>query len=101
MTNTLYNLTPEQFTELQESGVLYALFPNAPLSVPAFIAEQRVNYLNETAYLVVQSIVDMTGADPEEIFDLFTKYKDRIIQVIENLDEVDVSGIIEAIREDT
>lgn len=101
MTNTLYNLTPEQFTELQESGVLYTLFPNAPLSVPAFIAEQRVNYLNETAYLVVQSIVDMSGCDPEEIFDLFTKYKDRIIQVIENLDEVDVSGIIEAIREDT
>lgn len=101
MTNTLYNLTPEQFTELQESGVLYTLFPNAPLSVPAFIAEQRVNYLNETAYLVVQSIVDMSGCDPEEIFDLFTKYKDRIIQVIENLDQVDVSGIIEAIREDT
>lgn len=100
MTNTLYSLTPEQFTELQESGVLYTLFPNAPLSVPAFIAEQRVNYLNETAYLVVQSLVDMSGCDPEEIFDLFTKYKDRIISVIENLDEIDVDGIVNAIREE-
>ena len=100
MTNTLYSLTPEQFTELQESGVLYTLFPDAPLSVPAFIAEQRTNYLNETAYLIVQSIVDMTGADPSEIFDLFTKYKDRIVQVIEHLDEIDIDGIVNAIRED-
>lgn len=100
MTNTLYSLTPEQFTELQESGVLYTLFPNAPLSVPAFLAEQRTNYLNETAYLVVQSIVAMSGCDAEEVFDLFEKYKDKIIQVIEHLDELDIDGIVNAIRED-
>lgn len=100
MTNTLYNLTTEQFIELQESGVLYTLFPSAPLSVPQFLAEQRTNYLNETAYLVVQSLVDMTGADSAEIFDLFEKYKEKIIQVIEHLDEIDIDGIVEAIRED-
>ena len=97
--NTLYSLTPEEFEQLQQTGALYKLFPDAPINVQLFKKQQEEFYLYEWSYALVDEFCQRTGADPLEVVDIIRKHKDVLFAILKGDDNVDWESVIEAIRE--
>ena len=80
----LYQLSEDEFIQLQQSGTFYKLFPEFSdlINVNQFI-QMKEDYTRsvlatKAAQEVICEIVSLTGADPEDIWTLIEKYQDRI-----------------------
>lgn len=81
----LLDLTSDQFTELMETGLLYSLFPE--LKGQLFNVQQfenaKVDYqkqleIEQAVFDLLSDIVELSGIDPADIYDLFEEHKDNI-----------------------
>lgn len=100
---SIYQLTTPEFTELLENGTLYKLFPELQgrlFNVQQFTALKAEYELNDELYHFLSNIVDYTGCDPAEFYELFIEHKDGIINILENLDDLNVEGVLAKLRED-
>lgn len=97
--NTLFTLTPEEFTQLQQSGTLYKLFPDAPVNVQTFKKQQEEFYLQEWSYIIVDEFCQRVGCDPVDVVDVLRKHKDTLFAVLKGDESIDWEEVIEAIRE--
>lgn len=97
--NTLYSLTPQEFEQLQQTGTLYKLFPEAPINVQQFKKQQEDFYLQEWSYELVDEFCSRTGCDPLDVVDILRKHKDTLFAILKGEDNVDWDAVIEAIRE--
>lgn len=98
--NTLFTLTPDEFTQLQQSGILYKLYPDAPINVQVFKKQQEEYYLYEWAYALVDEFCQRTGCDPLDVVDIIRKHKETLFAVLKGDEGIDWEGIIESIREE-
>lgn len=97
--NTLYTLTPEEFEQLQQTGALYKLFPEAPINVQQFKKQQEEYHLFEWAYELVDEFCSRTGADALDVVDILRKHKDVLFAILKGDDNIDWDAVIESIRE--
>ena len=99
--NEIYDLTVDEFIELQQTGVLYKLFPKLKgtlINVQQFEQKKKDYQLQQALYNFVFDIVEMTGADPAEIMELVEEHKDNIKLFIDNLEHCDIGDIVEQLR---
>ena len=97
--NTLFTLTPEEFEQLQQSGILYKLYPDAPINVQLFKKQQEDFYLQEWAFELIDEFCSRTGADGSDVVDILRKHKDVLFAILKGDDNIDWDAVIEAIRE--
>jgi hypothetical protein len=94
----LLELSVDDFESLQASGVLYKLYPHAPINMPMFIAMKDEYDLNVAAFDFFVSLAALSGVDVEELISLFQEHKESIKFMIENFDHVDIVDLIESVR---
>lgn len=97
---SIYNLSVQEFTELLESGVLYKLYPE--YKGVLFNAQQfehmKEQYEVENAlYNFFFDIIEHTGVDPAEFYDLFMEHKDNILLFLQS--DVDASKVLAQLME--
>jgi hypothetical protein len=99
----LYQLTDEEFIQLQQSGTFYKLFPEFTdiINVNQF-KQMKEDYehsvlATKAAIDVILDIVSLTGADPEDIWTLVEENKERIEVYINNLEFIDAEEVLEAL----
>jgi hypothetical protein len=101
MNKELYTLTTEEFLSLQQSGVLYRLYPDLQgvvFNVGQFEQKKSEYLLNEMAYNYAFDIMECSGIDPAEFWELFEKHIESINLVVQHWDHVDVATLIDDLR---
>ena len=100
---SIYQLTTHEFTELLENGTLYKLFPELQgrlFNVQQFVALKAEYELNDALYNFLFDIVEYTGCDPAEFYELFIEHKESILNILQHSDELNVEGVLAKLRED-
>lgn len=98
----IYSLTEEEFIQLQQSGLLYKLYPSLKgvlVNVEQFKEKKRTKAVNDALFNFCFDIMEMSGIDPEELLELIQKHQEVIAFFIENKDQWDVMEIIDMLRE--
>jgi hypothetical protein len=101
MNKELYQLTTEEFLSLQQSGLLYRLYPSLQgevFNVGQFEQKKSEYILNELAYNFVFDLIEMSGVDPAEFLELFETHLESIKLMVLNWEHVDVVDLIESLR---
>lgn len=94
----LLELSVEDYEALQHSGMLYKVYPDAPVNVQTFVEMKNEYELNEAAFNFFISLAALSGVDIEELISLFQEHKDNIKFFIENFENVDLVDLIESVR---
>lgn len=101
MNKELYTLTTEEFLSLQQSGLLYRLYPDLQgkvFNVGQFEQKKSEYILNELAYNFAFDIMETSGIDPAEFFEIFETHLESIKLMVSNWDHVDVVNLVEDLR---
>lgn len=94
----LLELSVDDYEALQGSGMLYKVYPNAPINVQTFVAMKDEYELNEAAFNFFISLAALSGVDIEELISLFQENKENIKFMIQNFESVDIVDLIESVR---
>ena len=97
----IYDLTKEEFVELQQSGLLYKLFPhlkNVLINAEQFEQKKQSTLVNDALYTFCFDVMEMSGIDPAELLELIEEHYDDIKLFIDNKDQWDVMEIIDMLR---
>lgn len=104
LSERLLSLTTEQFIQLQQSGVLYSLYPELEhqlinnqqfdLYKQDYIQKREVE---SAIYNVLQSFYDLGEVDPSDVWELIQEHKEDILKMF-NREDIDIDSIIEGIR---
>lgn len=96
----LYQLSEDEFVQLQQSGIFYKLYPEFLdlINVNQF-RQMKDDYTKtvlatKAAQDFILDIVDLTGADPEDIWTLIEEHKDRVMLYLDNLEYLDVEEVL-------
>lgn len=106
LSERLLSLTTEQFVQLQQSGVLYSLYPELEgqlINMQQFeLFKEDYNQKREVEmalYNVLQAFYDLGEIDPQDIWELIQEHKEDIMKMF-NREDVDIDTIIDNVRGD-
>lgn len=104
LSERLLSLTTEQFIQLQQSGVLYSLYPELEgqlinmqqfdLYKQDYIQKREVE---SAIYNVLQSFYDLGEIDPSDVWELIQERKEDILKMF-NREDIDIDSIVENVR---
>ncbi len=94
----LFDYTEEEYTKLQETGLLWDIFPDAPINVHAFKAQKEAIQLHRDVYGFLLAFSEATGADPADIWELFEQYSAEIYEAVKDTDSVDIEMVLKMLE---
>lgn len=104
LSERLLSLTTEQFIQLQQSGVLYSLYPELQgqlINMQQFDVYKQ-DYIQKrevesAIYNVLQSFYDLGEIDPSDVWELIQEHKEDILKMF-NREDIDIDSIVNNIR---